>query len=179
MMPNVDGFEACRRLRELTDVPIIYITARGAIEDVVQGFCTGADDYIIKPFNSTELISRLMACLRRAGDRTETGRQVLFPAESVMLDCDRRELVIDGRVIHLTPKEFEILRLLTRHPGKVFSTDAILARVWGAEEIGALHLVKQYVYRLRKKIEKDPTTPEFIHTIRGGGYYFAGTDIQQ
>jgi DNA-binding response OmpR family regulator len=172
MMPNVDGFEVCRRLREMTDVPIIFITAKGTIEDIVQGFYVGADDYVVKPFDSTELISRLKACLRRATERTGKGDEVLFPTDSVMLDCGRRELVIGNRTVTLTPKEYEVLRLLMRHPGKVFTTDAILTRVWGAEQIGELHLVKQYVYRLRQKIEQDPKAPRFLHTVRGGGYYF-------
>ncbi len=172
MMPNVNGFEVCRRLREMTDVPIIFITARGTIEDVVKGFYVGADDYVVKPFDSTVLISRLKACLRRASERTGQGDEVLFPADSVMLDCGRHELVIGDRTVHLTPKEYEVLRLLMRHPGKVFSSNAILTRVWGAERIGELHLVKQYIYRLRQKIEPDPTSLQFLHTVRGGGYYF-------
>lgn len=172
MMPNVNGFEVCRRLREMTDVPIIFITAKGTIEDIVQGFYVGADDYVVKPFDSTELISRLKACLRRATERAGKGDEVLFPTDSVMLDCGRRELVIGSRTVTLTPKEYEVLRLLMRHPGKVFTTDAILTRVWGAEQIGELHLVKQYVYRLRQKIERDPKAPQLLHTVRGGGYYF-------
>lgn len=172
MMPNVNGFEVCRRLREMTDVPIIFITAKGTIEDIVQGFYVGADDYIVKPFDSTELVSRLKACLRRATERTGQEDEVLFPTDSVMLDCGRRELVIGNRTVNLTPKEYEVLRLLMRHPGKVFSTDAILTRVWGAGEIGELHLVKQYIYRLRRKIEGDPKSPRLLHTVRGGGYYF-------
>jgi DNA-binding response OmpR family regulator len=172
MMPNVNGFEVCRRLRELTDAPIIFITAKGTIEDVVQGFTVGADDYITKPFDGSELVSRLMASLRRASERSNKGSEVLFPSDSVMLDCGRHELVVGDKTVHLTPKEFEVLRLMLRHPGKVLSTDAILARVWGAEQIGELHLVKQYIYRLRQKIEPDPTQPQFLHTVRGGGYYF-------
>ena len=176
MMPNVDGFEVCRRLREMTDVPIIFITARGTIEDIVKGFYVGADDYVVKPFDSAELISRVKATLRRASERDGRGAEVLFPSDSVMLDCGRRELVVADQTVHLTPKEYEVLRLLMRHPGKVFSTNAILTRVWGAEQIGELHLVKQYIYRLRQKIEKDPTSPQFLHTVRGGGYYFDALD---
>lgn len=177
MMPDVDGFEVCRRLREMTDVPIIFVTAKGTIEDTVRGFSVGADDYVVKPFDSTELSSRLMACLRRAGEQSTQGGEVIFPADSVMLDCGRHELVIGDRTVYLTPKEFEVLRLLMRHPGKVFSPDAILARVWGAGQIGELHLVKQYIYRLRQKIELEPASPSHLHTVRGGGYYFDAGDI--
>ena len=177
MMPEVDGFEACRRLREMTDVPIIFVTAKGTIEDVVQGLSLGADDYVVKPFDRSELISRLMACLRRAGERVEEESDFLFPASSIMLDCDRHELVIGNRTVYLTPKEFEVLRLLIRHAGKVLSTDAILTRVWGPEWIGEPDLVKQYIYRLRQKIEQDPRAPRHLHTVRGGGYYFDAEDL--
>jgi len=177
MMPEIDGFEACRRLREMTDVPIIFVTAKGAIEDIVHGLSLGADDYVVKPFERSELLSRLGVCLRRAGERTDEGGDYLFPAESVVLDCDRHELVIGNRTVYLTPKEFEVLRLLIRHAGKVLSTDAILTRVWGPDWIGEPDLVKQYVYRLRRKIESDPGTPRFLHTVRGGGYYFDTDDL--
>jgi len=177
MMPNIDGFEACRRLREMTDVPIIFVTAKGAIEDIVHGLSLGADDYVVKPFERSELLSRLGVCLRRAGERTDEGGDYLFPAESVVLDCDRHELVIGNRTVYLTPKEFEVLRLLVRHAGKVLSTDAILTRVWGPDWIGEPDLVKQYVYRLRRKIEADSGTPRFLHTVRGGGYYFDTDDL--
>jgi two-component system response regulator RegX3 len=177
MMPDMDGFEACRRLREMTDVPIIFVTAKGSIEDIVQGLSLGADDYVVKPFERSELLSRLAACLRRSGERTDEAGDYLFPADSVVLDCDRHELVIGNRTVYLTPKEFEVLRLLVRHAGKVLSTDAILARVWGADWIGEPDLVKQYVYRLRRKIEPDPSSPRYLHTVRGGGYYFDTEDL--
>jgi len=177
MMPNIDGFEACRRLREMTDVPIIFVTARGTIDDVVKGFAAGGDDYLIKPFHLSELIGRLTACLRRAGERAQDGFEFLFPAPSVMLDCGRHELVIQDRAVYLAPKEFEVLRLLIRHAGKVLSTDAILAQVWGPDWIGEPDLVKQYIYRLRQSIEPDPATPRYLHTVRGEGYYFDAGDL--
>jgi DNA-binding response OmpR family regulator len=177
MMPVVDGFEACRRLREMTDVPIIFVTAKGTIDDIVRGLSLGADDYLVKPFERSELISRLVASLRRAGERAEEGGDFLFPAASIMLDCDRHEMVIEDRTVYLTPKEFEVLRLLLRHAGKVLSTDAILTRVWGPEWIGEPDLVKQYIYRLRQKIEADPRLPQYLHTVRGGGYYFDAEDL--
>ncbi len=172
MMPNVDGYEACRRLREMTDVPIIFVTAKGSIEDIVQGFSLGADDYIVKPFNISELKCRLLGSLRRPGEKGHAKPEVLFPAPAVMLDCGRHELVIEDRTLYLTPKEFEILRLLIRHMGKVLSADTILAQVWGPERVGEPDLVKQYIYRLRQKLEQDPNAPRYIHTVWGGGYYF-------
>jgi DNA-binding response OmpR family regulator len=177
MMPDLDGLEACRRLRELTDVPIIFVTARGTIEDVVRGFSAGADDYLVKPFDSSELLSRLRACLRRAAERNGTRVEVLFPSASVMLDCHRHELTIGNRTVYLTPTEFEVLRLLMRHRGKVLSANAILAQVWGSERIGDPDLVKQYIYQLRQKIESGPPSSRYIHTVRGEGYYFDSDDL--
>jgi DNA-binding response OmpR family regulator len=177
MMPDVDGFEVCRRLREMTDVPIIFVTAKGLIEDVVRGLRLGADDYVVKPFECSELVSRVMACLRRAGERSEDKSDFLFPAASIVLDCGRHEMVIGDRTVYLAPKEFEVLRLLVRYAGKVLSADAILNSVWGPEWIGEKDLVKQYVYRVRQKIESDPGAPEYIHTVRGEGYYFDAHDL--
>jgi DNA-binding response OmpR family regulator len=177
MMPDMDGFEACRRLREMTDAPIIFVTAKGLIEDVVRGLSLGADDYVVKPFEWSELASRVTACLRRANERTEDKGDFMFPATSIVLDCGRHELVIGDRMIYLAPKEFEVLRMLTKFPGRVCSADAILNRVWGSEWIGEKDLVKQYIYRLRQKIERDPNTPEYLHTVRGEGYYFDARDL--
>ena len=177
MMPDVDGFEACRRLREVMDVPIIFVTAKGTIEDVVHGLSLGADDYVVKPFALSELIGRLMACLRRPREHTDGKGDFLFPAASVTLDCGRHELMIGGRTVYLTLKEFEVIRLLIRHAGKVLSTDAILTRVWGPEWIGEPDLVKQYIYRLRRKMELDPKLPKYLRTVPSEGYYFDAEDL--
>lgn len=180
MMPGVDGFELCRRLRGLTDVPIIFVTAMATIEDTIRGFAAGGDDYVVKPFDSSELLTRIVACLRRAG-RGDSQRQkkieALFPTASAMLDLNRHQMVIGDRTIILTPKEFEILRLLINHAGKVLSTDAILSRAWGPEMIGDPNLIKQYIYRLRQKLEPDPSSPRYLHTIRGVGYYFDAREL--
>ena len=172
MMPEMDGFEACRRLREFTDVPIIFVTAKGTIEDIVHGLSLGADDYLVKPFNHTELISRLMTCLRRSAKQAKDESNSLFPAASMTLDCDRHEMLIGNRTVFLTPKEFEILRLMIHHAGKVLSVDTILTKVWGSAWVGEPDLVKQYIYRLRQKIEQDPKAPRYLQTIRGKGYCF-------
>jgi DNA-binding response OmpR family regulator len=171
MMPEMDGFETCRRLREMTDVPILFITGKATtMDDVVHGFSLGADDYLTKPFNRSELISRLNARLRRAGERTGNDIEYISPAASVILNCSRHELVLGNRSIYLGPKEFEVIRLLIRHAGKVLSRDAILAQVWGPERVGEPDLVKQYIYRLRQKIEPAPDMPKYIHSVRGEGY---------
>ncbi len=172
MMPGMDGFEVCRRMRDLTEVPIIFVTAKANIEDIVAGFAAGADDYLVKPFHQVELVTRLTAALRRSVERSGEKEQVIFPSPSMMLDCDRHELEIGGRKVYLTPIEFKVLRLLMQHAGRVLSADAILSRIWGPEYIGEPDLVKQYIYRLRRKIEPDPDAPRYIHNVRGEGYYF-------
>jgi DNA-binding response OmpR family regulator len=172
MMPGMDGFEVCRRMRDLTEVPIIFVTAKANIEDIVAGFAAGADDYLVKPFHQVELVTRLTAALRRSVERSGEKEHVIFPSPSMMLDCDRHELEIGGRKVYLTPIEFKVLRLLMQHAGRVLSADAVLSRIWGPEYIGEPDLVKQYIYRLRRKIEPDPDAPRYIHTVRGEGYYF-------
>lgn len=173
MMPQIDGFETCQRLREMTDAPIIFLTGHATTtEDVVRGFGLGADEYISKPFNEQELVSRIKACLRRSGEQPETHGEYLYPCSMVVLDCSRHEVTINDQPVYLCPKEFEVLELLIRHAGQVLSRDAILARVWGSERVGEPDLVKQYVYRLRKKMESVPSSARYIHSVRGGGYYF-------
>jgi DNA-binding response OmpR family regulator len=173
MLPEMDGFEACRRIREMTDIPVLLVTGRATTpEDIVQGFAVGADDFVIKPFNQSELVSRLLARLQRASRTDSSDREFLSPDASVILNSDRHELIIEGRSIYLPPKEFQVLRLLIRYAGQVLSANAILAQVWGPERIGETELVKQYMYRLRKKIEPDQTNPKYIHSVRGEGYYF-------
>ena len=121
---------------------------------------------------STKASSRVTACLRRSIERTEGKSSYVFPCTSTVLDCGRHELVIGNRTVYLAPKEFEVLRMLSKYAGRVFSPDAILHRVWGPEWVGERDLVKQYIYRLRQKIERDPSAPEYLHTVRGEGYYF-------
>jgi len=176
MMPMHDGFEICRRLREMTDVPIIFLTAKGTEDDIVRGLALGADDYIIKPFSQRELLSRLTACLRRASSKEEATNILVFTGGGFALDRSRRHAVVNGEIIQLTPTEFEILDYLVSHAGKVLSRDAILSRVWGPEYVGETDLVKQFIYRLRRKIEADPRKPRLIHTVPGTGYFFEVED---
>lgn len=172
MMPMHDGFEICRRLREMTEVPIIFLTAKGTVDDIVRGLALGADDYVTKPFNEKELVSRLAACLRRAANKDETPDILVFTQGTFVLDRSRRHAVVNGEIVHLTPTEYEVLDYLVRHAGKVLSRDAILARVWGPEYLGETELVKQFIYRLRQKIETEPRKPRFIHTVPSTGYFF-------
>ena len=177
MMPMHDGFEICRRLREMTEVPIIFLTARGTVDDIVRGLALGADDYVTKPFNEKELTSRLAASLRRAANKDETPDILVFTQGAFVLDRSRRHAVVGGKIVHLTPTEFEVLDYLVLHAGKVLSRDAILTRVWGPEYLGETELVKQFIYRLRQKIETDPRKPCFIHTVPSTGYFFEAEDI--
>lgn len=178
MMPDMDGYEICRRLREMTDAPIIFVTAKGSPEDVLQGFSLGADDYLTKPFEISELLCRLRVALRRATQQHEKPAHLIFITDSLMLDSNQREVIQGNQVIRLTPLEYEVLALLVRHRGKVLSADAILTHVWGHEQLGNLELVKQYIYRLRQKIEPNPQAPIYLHTVWGEGYYFDVTQPQ-
>ncbi|HNT76154.1 MAG TPA: response regulator transcription factor, partial [Anaerolineae bacterium] len=171
-MPEIDGYEMCRRLREMTDIPVLFLTAKSNIEDKIQGLALGADDYIVKPFNFAELKYRLARCISRTPGGSSRKMEMLFLSDSVTLDCDRHELSLHGNIIGLTPKEFEVLRYLASHPGKVLTTDAILVNVWGTEHIGELDLVKQYIYRLRRKIGAVGNSTLSINTIWGSGYCF-------
>ncbi|MFL7810758.1 MAG: response regulator transcription factor [Anaerolineae bacterium] len=173
MMPQMDGFEVCRRIRELTDVPVLLYTGKAREpEDVVHGFSVGADDYLVKPFRPSELVSRLFARLRSSSESRTEARAYVSPDASIILNVDRRELTLKDETIYLPPKEFKVLEVLLRHAGQVISTNAILLQVWGPDHVGQTDLVKQCVYRLRKKIELDPGMPRLIHSVRSEGYYF-------
>ena len=168
-MPGMDGREVCARLRDISDAVILFFTVISDRKEAVRGLELGADDYINKPVEYAELAARLQACLRR--------RQRLVPAMSPTgtpwkVDDTKREIVIEDREIHLTPKEFEVFKLFMKHPDQVLSVDEILNQAWGPEYVGDIDLVKQFVYRLRSKIEEDPSRPRHFITVRGSGYSF-------
>ena len=173
-MPGMSGFEVCERLREQTDAAILFASVRGKPEDIVRGLNVGGDDYVVKPYTYQELSSRLMACLRRR--RAGMPPTILEASGEIMLvaDPDRRLVFINDQEIQLTPTEFEVLKYLMKNQGKVLSQEAILANAWGPEYIGDQSLVKQFVYRLRNKLELEPSNPHYILTVRGSGYVFEG-----
>jgi two-component system alkaline phosphatase synthesis response regulator PhoP len=173
IMPGMDGFKTCRRLREVTDAVIMLVSVKGDSDDVIRGLHSGADDYIVKPYNYLELLARLYACLRRRSD-SKLPPLRLQRGEAVLITDPSRRLVFvnDGRSVQLTPKEFELLRYLVKNKGRVLSADAILSNVWGLEYKGERDLVKQFIYRLRNKLEVEPSEPEYIVTVRGSGYAF-------
>ena len=171
MMPDMDGWEVCRRLRELSDVPIIFLTARTDIRDVVKGLEMGADDYVLKPYDNDELVARIRAHLRRA-PRNKISEELIFDGGNFRINFLNREVVVDGNLCHLTPKEFALLSVLVRNAGRVVTRRDLVTEAWGLEYADAIDSLKLYVHYLRKKVEKDATRPQYILTSRGVGYRF-------
>ncbi len=171
MMPRLDGLQACMRIREFSNVPIILLTAKGEDADKLVGFESGADDYITKPFNILELKARIRALLRRAGmTQQEAGGQRLTVG-SIVLAPDARSVWKDGVSVELTAKEFDLIELLLRNPGRVYSRENLLNLVWGYDYVGDYRTVDVHIRRLREKLEPDPANPRYILTKWGVGYY--------
>ena len=170
MMPKIDGLQACMRIREFSNVPIIMLTARSEDTDKIIGFEYGADDYITKPFNILEVKARIRALLRRsgAGAQKDTGR---LNAGHITLDPDARDAWKGEELVELTAKEFDLMELLLRNPGRVYSRENLLNVVWGYEYVGDYRTVDVHVRRLREKLELDPANPQYILTKWGVGYY--------
>jgi two-component system response regulator VicR len=175
MLPSIDGFEVCRKVREKSAVPIIMLTAKEEEVDKVLGLELGADDYITKPFGLRELIARIKANIRRtvmAGDIGQTPSSNTTEYGNLTIDGDRYEVRKDGAPLELTLREFELLRYLAEHEDKVFSREQLLEDVWGYEYYGDIRTVDVTVRRLREKLEDDSSDPKYILTKRGIGYYF-------
>lgn len=176
MLPGLDGFEVCRRLREKSAVPVIMLTAREEETDKVTGLELGADDYITKPFSMRELMARVKANMRRApGPAGQTPAQAasLEDAGSLVISKERGEVFKNGQAIDLTVREFELLTFLAAAPDHVFTREELMEKVWGYEYYGDLRAVDVAVRRLREKIEDNPAEPAFVLTRRGLGYYFS------
>jgi DNA-binding response OmpR family regulator len=173
MLPKLDGLEVCKRLRAESEVPIIMLTARDDELDKVLGLELGADDYITKPFSIREFRSRVRALLRRAS----VARQVdegddLITAEGLTIDLSRRAVEVGGQRVQLTYVEFELLRILASHPGRVYSRRMLLEALWGGADYREPRTIDVHVRHLREKLERDPAEPEYILTVRGVGYRF-------
>ena len=173
MLPDIAGWEVLKRIREMTDVPVIMLTARGAEGERVRGLKLGADDYVPKPFSMRELVARVEAVLRRSrSSRPNQNGQEGYSDEYLVVDTERAEVRCDDRIINLTATEQKLLFYLVQNQGRLLSVEQILRRVWGFEYADEKEYVRLYVWRLRQKIEPEPETPRYILTEHGMGYRF-------
>ena len=172
MLPDIDGFELLRMIRENHDVPVIMLTAKSEEDDRVRGLELGADDYVTKPFSPRELVSRVRAVLRRTETARGQSSGVIEVDDRLKIDFDRREVWVEGELVKLRPTEYRLLYHLVQNAGWVVSHDQILAKVWGYEYQDEPHYVRLYVNYLRQKLEEDPSNPKYILTERGVGYRF-------
>jgi len=171
MMPDMDGWEVCKRLREMSDVPIIFLTARSDVKDIVRGLEMGSDDYIVKPYDNDELVARVRAHLRRS-PRPNVSEELVFNDGDFRINFMNREVWVRGELKHLTPKEFNLLAVLVRNVGRVVSRTELVTQAWGEEYSDAIDSLKLYVHYLRQKVETNPEQPDYIVTSRGVGYRF-------
>jgi DNA-binding response OmpR family regulator len=172
MMPDLDGFETLRLIREISTVPVIMLTAKGEEDDRIRGLELGADDYITKPFSPRELVSRVRAVLRRTEMPSVVTHEVIEVDDRLKLDFDRREVWVEGSLIKLRPTEYRLLYHLVQNAGWVVPHEQLLAKVWGYEYRDETHYLRLYINYLRKKLEEDPADPKYILTERGVGYRF-------
>ena len=176
MMPKIDGLQACMKIREFSNVPVIMLTAKGEDTDKIIGFECGADDYITKPFNILELKARIRALLRRAGAAAQQQREAdRLTQGAITLDLSERAAWRDGEPVERTAKRLDLMALLMQNPGRVYSRENLLNLVWGYEYIGEFRTVDVHIRRLREKLEPDPANPEHILTKWGVGYYLANS----
>ena len=173
MMPEVDGLEACMRIREFSNVPIIMLTAKSEDADKLMGFECGADDYLTKPFNILELKARVRALLRRTAG-VQRNRGALLSVGKLVLNTEERTALRDGQAVELTAKEYDLIELLMRNPRRVYSRENLMNVVWGYSYTGDYRTVDVHIRRLREKLEENPAEPEYIMTKWGVGYYFKG-----
>ena len=175
MMPVLSGTEACMRIREFSDVPVIMLTARSEDADKLMGFACGADDYVTKPFNILELKARIRALLKRAAPKAEPQKDTeTVTVGELSLDTRQRVAVRDGQIIELTAKEYDLIELLMKNPGRVYSRESLMDLVWGYAYAGDYRTVDVHIRRLREKLERVPAEPTHIMTKWGVGYYFQG-----
>ncbi len=172
MMPRMDGLEACQRIREFSDVPIIMLTAKADDMDKLMGFEHGADDYLTKPFNILELKARVRALLRRSGGSKKEAKASMLTCGHISLDTDARNAYNNGVLTDLTAKEYDLMELLMRNPNRVYSRENLLDSIWGYEYSSEIRTVDVHIRRLREKLEQNPAEPAHIMTKWGVGYYF-------
>ena len=172
MLPDLDGFEVLKMVREISSTPVIMLTAKGEEDDRVRGLELGADDYVTKPFSPRELVSRVKAVLRRVEVESGGDESVIEVDDRLKIDFNRREVFVEGELVKLRPTEYRLLYHLVQNAGWVLTYDQILSRVWGYEYRDEPHYVRLYINYLRQKLEKDPSDPTYILTERGVGYRF-------
>jgi DNA-binding response OmpR family regulator len=170
MLPGMSGTDVCRALRGESDVPILMLTARDAELDRVLGLELGADDYVTKPFSTAELLSRVRAILRRRELDRATGGLAVRRLGGLQIDLGRHEVTVDGDRVHLTLSEFKVLSLLAEQPERIVSRRELMQHLWASEHVGDEHACEVHISNLRRKIERDPTQPERLVTVRGMGY---------
>ena len=174
MLPRLDGWEVCRRLRKTSDVPILILTARDEEVDRVSGLMLGADDYVVKPFSPRELVERVKAILRRAQNRPTQKAKSALRHGGLILDPEKRKVTLDGQRVELTHHEFNLLQALMAAPGKVFARDELFTYLYPKHEVAVIdRVVDVHIGKIRQKIERDPSNPRFILTVRATGYRFA------
>ena len=171
-MPKMDGWEVCRRIRDMSEIPIVVLSARTQEDDRVKGLKLGADDYVIKPFSLKELEARLEAVLRRARAARPVEDGIIFANAELVVDAERLVVTRDGKHVSLTPTELRLLLVLAENAGRALTHRHILEKIWGTEYRNDVDYVKLFVYRLRRKIETDPENPRYILSERGIGYRF-------
>lgn len=178
MLPDIDGHEVCKRINEKWIIPIIMLTAKGETVDKVIGLELGADDYLTKPFDNRELLARIKALLRRVDKLTKDGEEKdIIDYLDLKIDFLNKTVTKKGWNVHLTPREFQLLEVLSRNAKRVYSRDELMEKAWGYDYSGDSRAVDIYITRLRKKIEDDPTNPKYINTIYGFGYQFGNNKV--
>jgi two-component system KDP operon response regulator KdpE len=169
-LPDKDGMEVLRRLREWTKTPVIILTARGSDKEKVEGLNAGADDYLAKPFAIEELEARIRVALRHLAEMKRQGEEPVFETRDFKVDLDARLVTVRGKETHLTPNEYDLLAILIRHAGKMVTQKAILDEIWGPHSVEQENSLRIYIHQLRQKIEPDPALPRYIQTEPGVGY---------
>jgi two-component system KDP operon response regulator KdpE len=172
MMPDMDGFETLRKIREVSSVPVIFLSVKGQEFDRIHGLDLGADDYMTKPFNPRELLSRIRAVLRRIEEKSRAGGAEIIVDDELRINFDQRKVIVRGQEVLLRPTEYRLLYQLVNNPGKLLNHETLLSRVWGPEYRDEDQYVRLYIAYLRQKIEKDPKNPKYILSERGLGYRF-------
>ncbi len=173
VLPDGDGLDACKRIRERHRMPIVILSTRRQLQDRVAGLETGADDYIVKPFEPPEMVARIRAQLRRAQHLSREGAASIIRAGRLTVDTELQDALVDGERAGLTQKEFRLLYLLATRAGKAVSRDFLIEQLWAEDELGSDKNVAVYIRRIRQKIERDPDAPEILLTVRGFGYRIA------